>query len=532
MDVYSRLCEDFAPEEQQMFIDHIRCHLTYDTKNDHVINLEHACKFIGFTRKDNGKRLLTKWINETEYIIKQERNADIVQRGGHTKETILLTPRGFKELCMRAGTERALRVRLYYIKIEEMLMKMMTEEIEEKNRELEALNTKIAYLENVAIKAKETKKSRASRFPIGDVVYVIKHHSLQDVFKVGCTDNLNNRFKAYYTASVDSEVVHARRCLNKRVLETAVHHSLSKYRYEERKDWFKIDFNTVRDCVDRLQLAIDGELVVDDDSEVQVQVQDEPNACDIAPNHVPLTPNIDSQRSSSNFTKFFEECFIPCADGTTTWIDITARYRLWSRKLEDMREDIKAYLLSKGYHECFVFDTSTNANVKAWWGFSMKPMESLTVSENSSYIEQFLYDTCTTRTTARVFLMDLNNRLGEWMKSKDPNFEKLSNLQKKELKMYCSDKFVAAHVHNGEKIRFGFYGLCFKENVHVGRKFKNNNRKIVEQVNVSTGEVLKTFASLTQAGKDLNIDIAKLSRSITCMTICNGFRYRYARQDE
>jgi hypothetical protein len=43
----------------------------------------------------------------------EEQNSD--PRRGHNKEEILLTVHGFKQLCMAANTDKARRVRDYYI---------------------------------------------------------------------------------------------------------------------------------------------------------------------------------------------------------------------------------------------------------------------------------------------------------------------------------------------------------------------------------------------------------------------------------
>ncbi|MEY3495955.1 MAG: hypothetical protein RJA80_177, partial [Actinomycetota bacterium] len=74
---------------------------------------------------------------------------------------------------------------------------------------------------------------------------------------------------------------------------------------------------------------------------------------------------------------------------------------------------MRDYLLAQGFKECFVYDPISKANVKAWSGFILKQVEPLTVSENPSLIEQFLFDTCVAFTTARISQLELYEALFE-----------------------------------------------------------------------------------------------------------------------
>ena len=58
--------------------------------------------------------------------------------------------------------------------------------------------------------------------------------------------------------------------------------------------------------------------------------------------------------------------------------------------------------------------------------------------------------------------------------------------------------------------RYGFYCISLKENCDVGRKFKNANRKSIEQVDAD-GQVIKVFDSITQATYEWKVTVSRMS---------------------
>lgn len=124
---------EFTNEEQQIFLQHFTEFLNKD--DEFIINIEFAFKWIGFGRKDHAKRLLEKYfIIDSDYIINKD-NMTFPPNGKHnnkfkTNEIILLTPNCFKQLCVLANTDTGKQVRLYYIKMESILIKYLKEKNE------------------------------------------------------------------------------------------------------------------------------------------------------------------------------------------------------------------------------------------------------------------------------------------------------------------------------------------------------------------------------------------------------------------
>ena len=153
----------FTDYEQQMFVASFYCYLNYN-KSDFVIDLDNIWRWLGFASKFNSKRLLEKcFIIEKDYkillnhqvrqsddtiinkdykilLLTKERQSDDT-RGGHNKETFMLTIETFKKYCMKAGTKKADEIHDYFIKLEEILHEIIKEESDELKLQLEQKNT-------------------------------------------------------------------------------------------------------------------------------------------------------------------------------------------------------------------------------------------------------------------------------------------------------------------------------------------------------------------------------------------------------
>ena len=53
----NRIKENFADNEQQLFVSSFYCYLNYDSKRDFVIDFDKVWKWTGFTRKDSAKKV-------------------------------------------------------------------------------------------------------------------------------------------------------------------------------------------------------------------------------------------------------------------------------------------------------------------------------------------------------------------------------------------------------------------------------------------------------------------------------------------
>ena len=58
-----KIKKNFTDMEQQLFLSSFYCYLNYHPTNDFVVDLDNVWKWLGFTLKENSKRMLTKHFN-------------------------------------------------------------------------------------------------------------------------------------------------------------------------------------------------------------------------------------------------------------------------------------------------------------------------------------------------------------------------------------------------------------------------------------------------------------------------------------
>jgi hypothetical protein len=199
----------FSETEQQLFIASFYCYLNYNFTTDFIIDLDNVWKWLEFSNKDKAKRLLQNYFEpNVDYkcllTLKGEQKKD--GRGGHNKETILLTIKAFKLFCIRADTKKAKEIHEYFVKLEEILQETINEESNELKLQLEQAKQKIEKVENqknteiqqIEDKNKKeinekVKKEREQILlrefgSIGSIVYIIKvksYDSGEYVIKIG-----------------------------------------------------------------------------------------------------------------------------------------------------------------------------------------------------------------------------------------------------------------------------------------------------------------------------------------------------------
>lgn len=128
------LKEVFITEDERTFLTHFNLYLEHgNDPNKHVVDFDLVWEWMGFSRKDNAKRTLMKFFEiNADYIIESSPRPNEEQsqsrRGGHNKETIMLSVNTFKSLCMLSNTAKGKQSRLYYIRMEQALFKFLDDE--------------------------------------------------------------------------------------------------------------------------------------------------------------------------------------------------------------------------------------------------------------------------------------------------------------------------------------------------------------------------------------------------------------------
>jgi len=244
----TKIKEQFTDTEQQLFVSSFYCYLNYNQKNDFVIDLDDVWKWLGFSQKVNAKTLLEKnFIIEKDYtkslLLQQKQSA--YTKGGHNKETIMLTIRTFKLFCLKAGTKKAEQIHEYYIKLEEILQEIVQEESNELKLQLEQktnqLEEKTVQLENQIILSEEEKlkireKTLLEQFPPNTQCFYYGFiDNLSDknerLIKFGNSNFLKNRVYTHKKTYLNFRLVNVFKVENKIQIENAMkEHPLFKER--------------------------------------------------------------------------------------------------------------------------------------------------------------------------------------------------------------------------------------------------------------------------------------------------------------
>ena len=252
----------FSDTEQKLFLASFYCFLNYDSKKDFVVDFDKVWKWLGFTRKSDGKRLLEKHFTiDIDYQIKKLATeiavASFEQHGGQNKEIIMLTVNTFKKFCLKAGTNKADEVHNYYIKLENLLQETLNEETnelrlqlsnkEKENNKLEEEKNKLEE-ENKKLTRKYIKKEKEI-YDDKNVVYLMTTDEAEKKgeYAVGKAYDLTKRKGDYnHNKLHDFKVVYYICCKGPKImdcLESLILSKLGKYRCKAGRDAFCIPDN-------------------------------------------------------------------------------------------------------------------------------------------------------------------------------------------------------------------------------------------------------------------------------------------------
>ena len=234
----TKIKDNFTDNERQMFVASFYCFLNYDPKNDYVVDLDNVWKWLGFSSKQKAKDLLERvFIVNKDYkflspedskakvLLNQEFRQKNHTRGGHNKETIILTIRTFKLFCLKAGTKKAEEIHEYYIKLEDLLQEVIHEESNELKLLLEQKNIELENIEKDKDKIRE--KTLLEQFPNNtQCVYYGTIENVSDknekLIKFGNSNHLKNRVIKHRDTYKNFCLVNAFKVENKLQIENAI----------------------------------------------------------------------------------------------------------------------------------------------------------------------------------------------------------------------------------------------------------------------------------------------------------------------
>jgi hypothetical protein len=140
--------------------------------------------------------------------------------GGQNKETIMLTINTFKKFCMKANTKKADEVHDYYIKLEKIFHEIILEQSDELSMQLGLKNNEIKKLEETvyteqclniknqkSLLYQQEKVTNRYKLSKQGCVYIVHDPVWKFTkYKIGITDDFNDRISTYRTSSIDMKV--------------------------------------------------------------------------------------------------------------------------------------------------------------------------------------------------------------------------------------------------------------------------------------------------------------------------------------
>ena len=252
---------EFTEEEQQWYIANLYMYMNYHPTNDYPINLEDIFHMIGFANKGNAKRTL-----ENNFTKDEDYKITILpsEKGQIAREDIMLNIDTFKNLCMLAKTDKGKEIRKYYVKLENIYNKIIKEEIEEKNQqlELERENTKKQLEEKeTQLQIKETQlqekdnniesqkllikkkdkelKQMAKKISL-DWLYVAVTDNVECMSKIGIAEEILKRVDGHLSSNPGFKYVFTYKSKNNKLIEKCIKSVLDPF-LSNKSEWFNID---------------------------------------------------------------------------------------------------------------------------------------------------------------------------------------------------------------------------------------------------------------------------------------------------
>jgi len=259
----NKLQENFNTFEQQLFVASFYCYLNYDKNTDYIVDLDDVWKWLGFAQKINVRTLLEKNFKfnvdytvtipefkkleeqentcngSDEEQVTEEGGSSKPKNGGQNKQTIKLTIRCFKLLCLKAQTKKAGEIHQYYMKMEETLHQILDTEtselraqLEQSAAQLEQKNEVINTLNQATITLTEEKKRTVektliSQFPVNtECIYFgtidNTNSDNEKLIKFGHTNNLANRVADHHKKYTNFILAGAFKVCNKVEIENNI----------------------------------------------------------------------------------------------------------------------------------------------------------------------------------------------------------------------------------------------------------------------------------------------------------------------
>jgi len=568
----NKIQENFSGFEQQLFVSSFYCYLNYDKNIDFVVDLDNIWKWLGFASKFTSIRMLEKhfkldvdYKNLASHLGEASSNDE--KWGGQNKQTILLTIKCFKSLCLKAQTKKAGEIHEYYMKMEEVLHQIVEEETDELRLQLEQKEN-IILEKDVALKNSKKEKQRAVEqaiivhFPLNtECIYFgtigNTNEANEKLIKFGHTNDLATRLNDHRKSYINFELIEAFRVQNKVEIENLIK-SYPKIKRQIRSIQlngkskteiiayddtnFTIDKLTkhINDIIHSKTYSIDNFnriMKLNEDLENKIkEMENENKKLEIENRELKIEnkklkeqPNIMTNETQIVFTptteteldkkfnEFIASVCIVRSDVEEYSVNMEGRYRLWSqvKPTKEVFHSLKKYLDIR-------FKPKRIEANHGYSGIKLKPVEYKKSKENSN-VETFIFQVCHFSDCGKVLNSVL---LSEYQKWKVSVGKELSENDMKEIKEYLNESPYAlkAVVWTDDGNNEGYYGLSIIKHEYIPKLICSTGKKVYKRED-KTDILLATWGTIAKAAKAEGISTARMSRSVKNKIIIDDYYY-------
>ena len=587
----NKIQENFTGFEQQLFVSSFYCYLNYDKNLDFIVDLDDIWTWLGFASKFTSIRMIEKhfkldidYKNLASHLGEATLyNKNLINNvkqdekwGGHNKQTILLTIKCFKSLCLKAQTSKASEIHEYYMKMEEVLHKIIEEETDELKLQLQQKENVILEIKQEKQQLLQTSKKEKQKaveqaiivhFPLNtECIYIgtidNTNEANEKLIKFGHTNDLATRMNDHRKGYTNFELIDAFKVHNKVEIENLIkNHAKIKKQIRsiqlngknktELIAYDETDFTTeklikiIKDIIHSKTYSIENFnriMKLNEDLEYKIrELENENKKLEIENReikleniklkenkHIPIevsqiqVENNIALHSATNhmeqkFDEFINTICIVRPDVEEFSTDLEGRYRLWSqvKPTKEVFHAFKTYLDAR-------FKPKRIGTNHGYGGIKLKPAEYKKSKENSD-VETFIFQACQFSDTGKVLNSVL---LSEYQKWKQSVGKELTNNDMKEIKEYLNESPYAlkAVVWTSEGNNEGYYGLSIKQNEYKPKLIACTGKKVYKREE-KTNLLLATWDTIAKAAVSEGISTARMSRCVKNKTIVDDYYY-------
>ena len=577
----NKLKENFSSFEQQLFVSSFYCYLNYDKNIDFVVDLDNVWKWLGFNQKIDCKRLLEKhFVINIDYknlaLFSPKASLEKEKHGGQNKQTILLTIKCFKSLCLKAQTKKASEIHEYYMKLEETLHEIVEEETNELKLQLEQKDNIILEKEQEKIVLKKEKQRAVEQaiiiqFPVNtECIYFgpidNTNEQKEKLIKFGHTNDLGTRILDHRKKYTNFILVNAFRVQNKVEIENLIKtypkikrqirsieingknkteiiaYDATIFTIEKLNKYIKDIIHSKTYSIDNFnRIMKENEELQNENKDLKEQLQSikllfEKRAIEInelrekLENKEIIIQNVNSENQSvyqnvllpedelnKKFNEFVNSICIVRPDVEELSVNIEGRYRLWSqaKPSKEVFHALKNYLDTR-------FKPKRIQGNHGYLGIKLKTVEYKKTQFNS-VVETFIFQVCQFSDCGKILNSVL---LREYQKWKISVGKELIPDDMKEIKEYLNESHYAlkATVWTDEGNNEGYYGISLKQNDYKPKLISSTGKKVYKREK-DTKQLLSTWDSIAKAADVEGISAAKMSRCVKNKIIINDYFY-------